>query len=81
MVAAAEGMASVNSALDTQYDKEYAVIQLIEDAAERQAALDALNAKYNADRRAAAQEYAQLMADMVNPVWQQDNVQGLWRTW
>ena len=75
MVAAAEGMASVNSALDTQYDKEYAVIQLIEDAAERQAALDALNAKYNADRRAAAQEYAQLMADMVNPVWQQDNVQ------
>ena len=65
MVAAAEGMASVNSALD----------QLIEDAAERQAALDALNAKYNEDRRAAALEYAQLMADMVNPVWQQDNVQ------
>ena len=75
MVAAAEGMASVNSALDTQYDKEYAVIQLIEDATERQAALDALNAKYNEDRRAAALEYAQLMADMVNPVWQQDNVQ------
>ena len=40
MVSAAEGMASVNSALDTQYDKEYAVIQLIEDATERQAALD-----------------------------------------
>ena len=75
MVAAAEGMASVNSALDTQYDKEYAVIQLIEDATERQAALDALNAKYNADRRAAALEYALLMADMVNPVWKQDNVQ------
>jgi len=75
MVAAAEGMASVNSALDEQYDKEYAVIQLIEDATEKQAALDALNAKYNEDRRTAALEYAQLMADMVNPVWKQDNVQ------
>ena len=51
------------------------MIQLIEDATERQAALDALNAKYNEDRRAAALEYAQLMADMVNPVWHQDNVQ------
>ena len=42
--AAAEGMAAVNAELDAQYDKEYAVIQLIEDSAERQSALDALNA-------------------------------------
>ena len=75
MVAAAEGMASVNSTLDAQYDKEYALIQLIEDATERQAALDSLNAKYNENRRSAALEYAQLMADMVNPIWEQENIQ------
>ena len=75
MVAAAEGMASVNSTLDTQYDKEYALIQLIENAEERQQALDALNAKYNEDRRNAALEYARLMADMVTPVWESENIQ------
>ena len=75
MVAAAEGMASVNSTLDEQYDKEYALIQLIENAEERQQALDALNAKYNEDRRNSALEYAQLMADMVAPVWESGNVQ------
>ena len=68
MVAAAEGMSAVNSSLDEQYDKEYALIQLIENSAERQQALDALNARYNSDRRAAAMEYAQLMADVVMPV-------------
>ena len=75
MVAAAEGMSAVNSSLDEQYDKEYALIQLIENSAERQQALDALNAKYNSDRRAAAMEYAQLMADVVMPVWQQNDIQ------
>ena len=75
MVAAAEGMSAVNSSLDEQYDKEYALIQLIENSAERQQALDALNAKYNSDRRAAAMEYAQLMADVVMPVWQQSDIQ------
>ena len=75
MVAAAEGMSAVNSSLDEQYDKEYALIQLIENSAERQQALDALNARYNNDRRAAAMEYAQLMADVVMPVWQQDDIQ------
>ena len=54
MVAAAEGMSAVNSSLDAQYDKEYALIQLIQDSTERQQAMDALNAKYNNDRRAAA---------------------------
>ena len=50
----------------------YALIQLIEDSTERQ---HALNAKYNDDRRAAALEYAQLMADVVMPVWQQEDIQ------
>lgn len=75
MVAAAEGMSAVNTFLNEQYDKEYALIQLIENSAERQQAMDALNAKYNQDRRAAALEYAQLMADVVMPVWQQDDIQ------
>ena len=75
MVAAAEGMSAVNSSLDAQYDKEYALVQLIQDSTERQQAMDALNAKYNNDRRAAAMEYAQLMADVVMPVWQQDDIQ------
>ena len=75
MVAAAEGMSAVNTSLDEQYDKEYALIQLIENSAERQQALDALNAKYNSDRRAAAMEYAQLVADVVMPVWQQGDIQ------
>lgn len=68
-------MSAVNSSLDEQYDKEYALIQLIENSAERQQALDALNARYNSDRRAAAMEYAQLMADIVMPVWQQSDIQ------
>lgn len=75
MVAAAEGMAAVNSSLDAQYDKEYALIQLIEDSTERQQAMDALNAKYNEDRRSAALEYASLMAYVVMPVWQQSDIQ------
>ena len=75
MVAAAQGMSAVNTSLDQQYDKEYALIQMIENSAERQKAMDALNAKYNSDRRAAATEYAQLMADVVMPVWQQGDIQ------
>lgn len=75
MVAAAEGMSAVNTSLDEQYDKEYALIQLIEDSTERQQAMDALNAKYNEDRRSAALEYASLMAYVVMPVWQQSDIQ------
>ena len=75
MVAAAEGMAAVNSSLDAQYDKEYALIQLIEDSTERQQAMGTLNQKYNSDRRVAALEYASLMADAVMPVWQQEDIQ------
>lgn len=75
MVASAEGMAQVNAMLDEQYDKEYQVIMLMEDAAARQAALDDLNARYLADRRAAALEYAQTLAGIVMPVWNQEDIQ------
>ena len=74
MVAAAEGLAAMNSEIDAQYDREYALIQLIEDSAERQAAMDALNAKYVEDRRNAAMEYAQLLSEMVAPVWEQEDI-------
>ena len=75
LVAAAEGLAAVNQQIDAQYDKEYALIQLIEDSAERQAALDQLNSEYTEKHRAAAMEYAQLLADVVIPVWQQEDIQ------
>jgi len=75
MVAAAEGMAAVNTQLDAQYDKEYALIQLMQDSSEQQQALDALNAKYNTDRIAAAEQYAQTLAGIVMPVWDQEDIQ------
>ena len=75
MVAAAEGMAAVNTQLDAQYDKEYALIQLIQDGSEQQQALDTLNAKYNSDRMDAAEQYAQTLAGIVMPIWNQEDIQ------
>ncbi len=75
MVAAAEGMAAVNAQIDAQYDKEFQLIQLITDSTERQVALDDLNARYNAQRQAAALEYAETMASVVMPVWNQPDIQ------
>ena len=75
MVASAEGMAAINAQLDEQYDKEYQVIMLMEDAVARQAALDDLNTRYLADRRAAALEYAQTLQGIVMPVWNQEDIQ------
>lgn len=75
MVAAAECMAAVNAQIDAQYDKEFQLIQLISDSTERQAALDDLNARYNAQRQAAALEYAETMASVVMPVWNQPDIQ------
>ena len=74
--AAAEGMGAINTQLAEQYDKEFALIQLISDETERQQALDQLNTKYNSDRLAAAQQYAQTLASVIMPVWQQEDIQG-----
>ena len=76
VVGAAEGMAAVNKQLDEQYDQEYAIIQLIENQAERERALADLNSRYNANRKSAALEYAALMKDVVMPVWEQEDIQG-----
>ena len=75
MVACAEGMAVVNRQIDAQYDKEYAVIQLIADEAERKKALEALDVRYREDRLNAAIEYAQTMASVITPVWEKENIQ------
>ena len=58
----------MNAEIAAQYDKEYALIQLIEDSTERQNAMEALNAKYNENRRDAALEYAALLSDVVPKV-------------
>lgn len=75
MVAAAEGMAAVNTELDAQYDKEYALIALMEDGAEKQQALSDLGDKYNQNRKAAAEEYAKTLQGIVMPVWNQADIQ------
>ena len=75
VVAAAQGLAAMNAEIDAQYDKEYALIQLIEDSTERQNAMEALNAKYNENRRDAALEYAALLRDVVPKVWAQADIQ------
>ena len=73
--AAAEGMAAINQQIDERYDKEYGLIQLIEDETERQKALEDLNSHYNEERKAAAQEYAETLASIVMPVWNQPEIQ------
>lgn len=82
MVAAAEGMAAINSAIDAQYDKELAVIQLLDNETvledgltERQRAQQDLNERYNQQRRDAALDYAETMAGAVTPVWNQEDIQ------
>ncbi len=74
-VAAAQGLAAVNDQIDVQYDKEFALIQLMEDGAEKDAAQAALDKKYNADRNAAAKEYADLLAEITPKVYGQENIQ------
>jgi len=75
IVAAAQGMATVNAQIDEQYDKEYELIQLIEDGTERRAAQEALDARYLEQRRTAALEYAETLASVVMPVWNSDSIQ------
>lgn len=73
--AAAEGMAAINAQIDERYDKEYGLIQLIEDETERQKALEDLNSRYNEERKTAAQEYAETLASIVMPIWNQPEIQ------
>ena len=75
IVAAAEGMKSINSQLDSQYEKEYKVISLMQDGADKQAAQRLLDQRYMENRKNAATEYAQLLSEIVMPVWDQKDIQ------
>ena len=75
VVGLAEGMAAVNAQIDAQYDKEYAIVQLIEDEDERKAAQADLDARYREQRLAGAREYAEALSGVVMPVWEQENIQ------
>ena len=75
VVGLAEGMAAVNAQIDAQYDKEYAIVQLIEDEGEREAAQADLDARYREQRLAGAREYAEALSGVVMPVWEQENIQ------
>ena len=68
-------MAAINDQIDERYDKEYGLIQLIEDETERQKALEDLNSRYNEERKTAAQEYAETLASIVMPIWNQPEIQ------
>lgn len=75
VVASAEGMAAINSQLDAQYDKEYRLVQLMQDGAEKEQAQNALNARYTENRKTAAMEYGELLSGIVMPVWNQKDIQ------
>lgn len=75
IVASAQGMATINQQIDEQYDKEYALIQLMADGAEKEAAKADLDARYLEQRKQAAHEYAETLAGVVMPVWNSDEMQ------
>ena len=64
----------MNAQLDAQYDKEYQLIQLMQNGAEQEAALAALNTRYIENRKQAAQEYA-TVGRAILPVWNQPEIQ------
>lgn len=75
IVASAQGMATINQQIDEQYDKEYALIQLMADGAEKEAAKADLDARYLEQRKQTAQEYAETLSGVVMPVWNSDEMQ------
>ena len=75
LTAAAQGHAAVQKSIDDRYAAEYAVVQLIEDEGERTAAQAELDAWYNAERTAAAQEYADVLRQIIMPVWEEPGIQ------
>ncbi|MEA5068496.1 MAG: phage tail tape measure protein [Christensenellaceae bacterium] len=75
LTSTAQGYAAVTAAIDERYDAEYKVIQLMAEGSDKTAAQAALDAQYNADRKAAAQEYADVLKQIVLPVWHEDGIQ------
>lgn len=67
LVAAGQGMAAINAALDEQYRDRYKLIASMS-AEEQSKALEDLNNWYNAERNAAAQKYKETMQTVIAPV-------------
>ena len=75
IVASSEGYGILIDQINQRYDEEFALISLMEDGVEKQTAMDTLNQSYLTDRKQATQEYAETLAEMVMPVWEQDGIQ------
>ena len=71
MNALAEGRKAYMDTLDASYDAEYANIQLIEDETARQAALNALNERYNEQRQQGEEDYASAVQEAGKTAWEE----------
>ena len=67
LVAAGEGMAAVNKAIDDEYDNRFKLIRTMESDRQK-AALEELNAWYNEQRRNAAADYADTISKVIRPI-------------
>ena len=75
LTATAQGYAAVTAAIDERYDAEYKVIQLMAEGGEKSAAQAAMDAQYNTNRKATAQEYADALRQIILPVWDEESIQ------
>lgn len=75
LTATAEGYAAVREQIDQRYASEYALIQLMEDGAEKDEARSKLDADYNEQRKSAAEDYANALQQVLGPVWDQPGIQ------
>ena len=76
MKAAAQGSAEYNAALEETYSSEYKVIAAMQDGADKQKALDALNEQHNQAKIDGAKKYAEALSQLVEPMLQSDELGG-----
>ncbi len=76
MKAAAQGRAEYNAALEVTYASEYKVIAAMQDGADKQAALDALNEQHNQAKLEGTRKYAEALSQLVEPMLQSDELGG-----
>ncbi|MGJ4851308.1 phage tail tape measure protein [Bacillota bacterium Meth-B3] len=76
MKAAAQGSAEYNAALEETYAAEYRVIAAMQDGADKQKALDALNERHIQAKIDGAKKYAEALSQLVGPMLQSDELGG-----
>jgi len=76
MKAATQGSAEYNAALEETYASEYKVIAAMQDGADKQKALDALNEQHNQAKLEGARKYAEALSQLVEPMLLQSNELG-----